>query len=291
MAAAAASPAPASAAAIRPATGGSCGGARALERVGEDRAALVGDAGQAPRRARRRARRASPRSSGRGESARSSAAHSSGGRSLRLRASGGSTVPSLRAVAAGLPAAHRVDAREALVEHERERVEVGALVDPVAVGLLRGHVGERADDVARARQRRVAGQVRDAEVGQLRRRARGARAVGDDHVLRLDVAVDDAAAVGVLERVGRARARPAARRGPTARRRPASAVERAPAHQLGDEVARLAVLAGVEDGDDARVVEPRGGQRLARRALGRGARPIGITFTATSRSRRSSTAA
>ena len=33
--------------AIRPATGGSCGGARALERVGEDRAALVGDVGQA----------------------------------------------------------------------------------------------------------------------------------------------------------------------------------------------------------------------------------------------------
>ena len=75
--------------------------------------------------------------------------------------------------------------------------------------------------------------------------------------------------MGVRERVGEREPDPQRRRGPTARRRLASAVQRAPAHQLGDEVARLVVLAGVEHGDDARVVEPRGGQRLARRALGR----------------------
>ena len=113
----------------------------------------------------------------------------------------------------------------------------------------------------------VAREVRDAEVGQLRRRARGARPVGDDHVLRLDVAVDDAAPVRVLERVGQreADAQDVAVRQLAGRR---ERVERAPAHELGDEVAGLGVLAGVEHGDDARVVEPRGGERLARRALG-----------------------
>ena len=51
------------------------------------------------------------------------------------------------------------------------------------------------------RQRVVAGEVGDAEVGQLRR-ARASRLVGDEHVLRLDVAVHDAALVRVPERVG-----------------------------------------------------------------------------------------
>ena len=171
----------------------------------------------------------------------------------------------------GAPGAHRVDARQTFVEHERERVEVGALVDAVPVGLLRGHVGQRPDDVAGARQRRVARQVGDAEVGQLRRRAGGARAVGDDHVLGLDVAVDDAAAVRVLERVGEREADPQhVAVGQLALG--GELVERAPAHELGHEVARVAVLARVEDRHDPGVVEPRGGQRLARRPLGRGAR-------------------
>ena len=42
--------------------------------------------------------------------------------------------------------------------------------------------------------------------------------------------------------------------------------ERAAVDELGDEVARARVLAGVEDRDDRRVVEPGGGQRLALRA-------------------------
>ena len=74
--------------------------------------------------------------------------------------------------------AHRVDAGQRLVEHEPERVEVAALVDALARRLLGRHVGERADDVAGAGQRLVAGQVGDAEVGQLGRavgRARRAR--------------------------------------------------------------------------------------------------------------------
>ncbi len=41
------------------------------------------------------------------------------------------------------------------------------MVDPLALGLLRGHVGERADHVAGARERLVARQMGDAEVGEL----------------------------------------------------------------------------------------------------------------------------
>ena len=108
----------------------------------------------------------------------------------------------------GRAGADRVDARQRLVEHEREAVEVAALVDALAGGLLGRHVGEGADDVAGPRERLVAGQVGDAEVGQLGHAGRRARRVGDDHVLRLDVAVHDAAAVRVLERAAQREADP-----------------------------------------------------------------------------------
>jgi hypothetical protein len=167
----------------------------------------------------------------------------------------------------GAPAPHRVDAREALVEDERERVEVGALVDPLSVRLLGRHVGERAHDVARAREWLVARQMRDAEVRQLGRRAGRARPVGDDHVLRLDVAMDDAALVRVLERVGEREADTQhVAVGELAVG--GEAIERAARDQLRDEEARAGVLPGVEDGDDPGVVQASGGQRLARRPLG-----------------------
>ena len=173
-------------------------------------------------------------------------------------------MPTLRAVAAGLPARTGFTPASALVEHERERVEVGALVDLLARGLLGGHVGDRADHVARAGERRVARQVGDPEVGQLGRRAGGTRLVGDDHVLRLHVAVDDPALVRVLERVGE---REAGAQDVAVRQLAGGgeAVERAPADELGHQVARVAVLARVEHADDPGVVEPRGGERLARR--------------------------
>ena len=165
--------------------------------------------------------------------------------------------------------AHRVRARERLVEDQAERVEVGARVHGPARGLLGRHVGERAHDVARQRQRVLAGEVGDAEVGQLRRRAARGRAVGHDHVLRLDVAVDDAALVGVVERVGEreADAQHVAVRQLAGR---LELGERAALHQLGDEVAAAVLLARVEQRDDRVVVEPRDGAGLALRALGRG---------------------
>ena len=139
----------------------------ALERVRRDRAALVGDLRQRLRELGGELveRPALVGLAGAGRV--SIAAHSSSGRSLRgapQRRQHGSDAARGRGGRAG---ADRVDPRQRLVEHEREAVEVAALVDALAGGLLGSHVGERADDVAGAGERLVAGQVGDAEVGQL----------------------------------------------------------------------------------------------------------------------------
>ena len=92
---------------------------------------------------------------------------------------------------------------EQLVRHRAERVDVGAMIDArVAGGLLGRHVRGRADRRADLRERRaaVAGPrradgFRDAEVGDDR------GAAGEQHVVRLDVAVHDAALVRVGERL------------------------------------------------------------------------------------------
>ena len=164
------------------------------------------------------------------------------------------------------------------------------MVDALARRLLGGHVGERPDDVAGARERLVAGEVGDAEVRQLGHARGAARGVRDDHVLRLDVAVHDPALVRVRER--------AAEREPdpqhVAVRQQAlggEVVDGPAVDQLGDEVARLRVLAGVEDRDDRGMVEAAGGERLALGARRVRARRTGMTLTATARCRRSSVAA
>ena len=128
-------------------------------------------------------------------------------------------------------------------------------------GLLGCHVLEGADDIAGARQRQLVGEARDAEVGQLRRHITVGGTLEDDHVLGLDVAVHDAAFVGVIEGVGEHRAD----REQAAVAEPARAVvrrERAPLDQLGDEVVRAVLLAGVEQRHDRRVLEPGGGASL-----------------------------
>ncbi len=89
----------------------------------------------------------------------------------------------------------RLDAGDALVEHDAEREDVAAEVELVAQDLLRAHVARRAHagaGLGQVAQRVVAG---DAEVHQLH-----LALVGDDDVGRLDVAVDDAAEVRVVER-------------------------------------------------------------------------------------------
>ena len=89
-----------------------------------------------------------------------------------------------------------------LVEDDAERVDVGPQVDvaAVAAGLLRAHVRERPLDRShRAHHRRHVG-IRDAREAEVEDLGAG---VGDEDVRRLQVAVDDAALVGVADAPGR----------------------------------------------------------------------------------------
>ena len=87
-----------------------------------------------------------------------------------------------------------------LVQHRGQRVDVAPGVElPVARGLLRAHVLRRAQrepGLGQAVAARLAHRQRDAEVGQHR------LALEQQDVLRLDVAVDHAVAVGVVQRAG-----------------------------------------------------------------------------------------
>ena len=95
-------------------------------------------------------------------------------------------------------------AGEQLVEHRAEQVDVGAGVDRGAVARrqLGGHVGggtEHLADVAGAGQelgQLVAGAHGDAPVEQV-----GLAVVAEHDVARLEVEVDDAAGVGVVDGV------------------------------------------------------------------------------------------
>ncbi len=103
-------------------------------------------------------------------------------------------------------ALERRTAGDQLVRHDAERVEVHAVVGVrVRRRLLGGHVGRRADGGADLGQRGApsaavgagrADRLGDAEVGD-----RGA-AAGEEDVVGLDVAVDDALRVGVGEGAG-----------------------------------------------------------------------------------------
>ena len=164
----------------------------------------------------------------------------------------------------GAAAAHGVDAAERLVDDEGQGIEVGLLAHLSPGRLLGRHVGQRADDVARDGQRVVADHAGDAEVRQLGHGRPVVRPVGHDHVARFDVAMDDAAAVGVGQRVGQ---------GDTEAQHVAVGElavahelrQRAPAHELGDEVEGLVVATGLVEGDDPRMRQAR---RRARLPLG-----------------------
>ena len=155
-------------------------------------------------------------------------------------------------------------AGEAPVQHSAQAVEVGPDVGQVGVlGLLRGHVFERAEQHARLGEP-LADVLGQAEVEQL-----GVVALGDQDVGRLDVAVDEATGVG--GRQGRRDlvgelARPADGQ------RAAGADQRfqvRPVHELHDQVMqdrlagpRAVGLAGIERGDDVRVPQRADGPHL-----------------------------
>ncbi len=163
-------------------------------------------------------------------------------------------------------AAERDLAGEHLVEHDAQRVDVGLAVDLVAERLLGRDVVGGAQHAAVRGQALVDEHARDAEVGHL------GRPLGvDQDVLGLDVAVDDAAVVrgaqraGDLDRVGdRLGDRQAAQAADALLERLALDVLE---HDVGRRVAVVALLAGVDDLDDVRVVELGHGAGLAAEAL------------------------
>ena len=90
----------------------------------------------------------------------------------------------------------RVAARDDPVERDAEGVKVGPAVERLRLRLLGGDVGGRPHQKAGLGLDERPGRLRDAEVGEVRPAVRV-----EDDVLRLDVAVDDAAFVAVGEGV------------------------------------------------------------------------------------------
>ena len=159
-------------------------------------------------------------------------------------------------------------ARHHLVQDRAEREDVGPRIDPLALGLLRRHVGRRPDDHARlgaqgrchrgpgvAAGRRLH-QLRQAKVEHLHQAL-----PGDHDVGRLEIAVDDARGMrgaecladlhGVFQGVGE--------------RQPAvldQLRETLAGHELHDDEVAPAGAIDVVNRDDVRVVERRRGFRL-----------------------------
>ena len=148
-------------------------------------------------------------------------------------------------------------AREELVQHDAQAVDVGRLGRLLAERLLRAEVVDRAERHAGQRQAGVGPGAGDPEVGDLD------AAVGrDEHVARLHVAVDDPAGVRGGEGVGDLRGQ--ARR-LAGRERAVAGEERRDVlavHELHDDVRAVGVGAEVVDADDVRVAQGRGGLGL-----------------------------
>ena len=88
---------------------------------------------------------------------------------------------------------------ERLERHGRECVYVGERTGARALQLLRGHVGRRAEHGAATRDVGRLGRGRDPEVGHL-----GVSPFAEEHVRRLDVAVDHALSVRMVQARGHA---------------------------------------------------------------------------------------
>ena len=95
-------------------------------------------------------------------------------------------------------APERMLARERFPEQDPDRPDVARRAGLLAAEALRGDVGERAGDVADGGQRLGLVELGESEVEQPHR---DAVVLGEEHVRRLDVAMDDPAAVRVREPV------------------------------------------------------------------------------------------
>ena len=162
------------------------------------------------------------------------------------------------------------------VQDDAARIEVRTCVQPLATALLGGHVLRRARHRAGVGERLEAPRrvvdLGDAEVADLRELDLAAVVVdlgGDDDVVGLEVAVDDALVVGAGDRAQTLRHQP---HHPGLVQRPLLAdqpPEGAPLQELHDEVEEVPLLTEVEDLHAVGVVDARRRHRLAAEALGR----------------------
>ena len=155
-------------------------------------------------------------------------------------------------------------AREHLEAAHPEREDVAPPVELVAHGLLGRHVGRRAEQGAGLGQVGV-GELRDPEVGDL-----DPVFLVQDQVLRLDVAVDDALAVGVVDRRGDL----AGQADDLLRLEPVAGFDEGghglAVHELHGQVGDALLFADVEEGDDVRVGEGAGDPGLVVEAVDEG---------------------
>ena len=165
--------------------------------------------------------------------------------------------------------AERARARQQLVHHGAERIEVRAVGELEALHLLGRHVGRAARDAFDARDVRVRHQ-RDAEVDDAH-----VAVVREHDVRRLDVAMDHAARMRVVQRLGAfvddlddvVDAQQVVRA--------AIGRERARAmHVLGDDVAVAVLFARVVDGKDVRMLQHPDEMRFGEEHLARDARAV-----------------
>ena len=138
---------------------------------------------------------------------------------------------------------------EHFVKERPERVEIAFGRSRLSDRLLGGKVGDGADQGAGADPRAPLG-GREPEVAEA-----GVTVVVEPDVGGLQIAVDDAARVGVLEGaadVGCDLNRPRHRQmAPLGGEKPGDV---APGHVFADDVGIVVLLAGVEDADDVRVI-------------------------------------
>ena len=149
-------------------------------------------------------------------------------------------------------------ARENLVEHDGERIEIAALVALAAAALLGRHIERRADRRAGARHAHAALHAGDAEVHDLH-----APVIADHQIGRLNVAMDHAHLMRIGDAVGGLRDNGEALL--DAERSAALAqhiVERAAAHQLHHHIELIAIGQERVERGDVRMIQTREALRL-----------------------------
>ncbi|PPS68592.1 hypothetical protein BZZ08_07386 [Streptomyces sp. MH60] len=155
-------------------------------------------------------------------------------------------------------AAERRSALHRRVQRRTERPQVGGRSGVVAADALGREIVDGADDLSGPGDGGVALDLRDAEVGE-----QHPAVVGEQHVARFDVAVQDAGGV----RGAQGAQHPQADPGRLPRDDPLLVLDgvgqRAAFHQLHDDPGPAVVFEYVVHGDDGRVVDPRRRARLA----------------------------